>query len=111
MESKKLTISCPERWQEEWDRSCEAEYKRQIHPEFGLRAIIGRLVGYLANPNIAEVRISKDWYEHCFAFGVYLADGTLYMNGGIIFHGLPDGGYEENGSVQLDRNYGWSTHT
>lgn len=111
MENKKFIISCPERWQEEWDRSCEAEYQLQIHPANGLRAIVGRLFGYLANPNIAEVHISSDWYDHCFAFGVYRADGTFYMNGGIIFHGLPESGYEENGSVSMDRCYGWSTHT
>lgn len=111
MESKKLIISCPERWQEEWDRSCEAEYHHQINRESSLRAIIGRLAGYLASPNIAEVRISTDFEKHSFSFGVYREDGSLYMNGGIIFHGLPETGYMQNGSVEIDPHFGWATHT
>lgn len=45
-----------------------------------------------------------------FSFGEYI-NGQCRMNGGIIFHGWPETGYEENGSVQLDPRYGWSSHT
>lgn len=108
---KTLRILCPERWEEEWERSSNAVYDRQIAPERSLSAMLGRVAGYLGYKDITEVRIGSDFCKHCFTFGAYHEDGSLWMNGGIIFHGLPETGYEENGSVEMSRNYGWSTHT
>lgn len=108
---KKLTILCPERWEEEWERSCNAVLDFQIKPENSLRAVIEKMGSYLGHKDIVEVRIGSDCYKHCFSFGVYRKDGSLYMNGGIIFHGLPTSGYQQNGSVEISCRYGWSTHT
>lgn len=46
--------------------------------------------------------------------GFYFEDiykGIVRYNGGLVFHGWPDTGYMQNGSVQLDPCYGWSKHT
>lgn len=45
-----------------------------------------------------------------FSFGKFI-NGECQLFGGIIFHGWPETGYQTNGSVQLIRHYGWSTHT
>lgn len=38
-------------------------------------------------------------------------NGRIGLVGGIIFHGWPETGYKENGSVQLSPCYGWPIHT
>jgi hypothetical protein len=58
-----------------------------------------------------EHHIYPDWAKRSFAFGRYREDGTLALNGGIIYHGSPNEGYQEGGSVQIEPSYGWQTHT
>lgn len=58
-----------------------------------------------------QVEIGMDWDDKCFSFAVRRADGSYGICGGIIFHGAPDLGYLENGSVQLSPSYGWQIHT
>ncbi len=55
--------------------------------------------------------IGSEYGEHCLSFGEHRADGRQGLCGGIIFHGFPETGYKQNGSVQLTAGYGWSTHT
>ena len=43
-------------------------------------------------------------------FGEYV-NGQLRLNGGIIFLGWPETGYQVNNSVQLCPSYGWQMHT
>lgn len=53
------------------------------------------------------------WYDakyNEFSFSK-ICNGKVEMNGGIIFHGTPETGYMQNGSVQLCPSYGWSSHT
>ena len=33
------------------------------------------------------------------------------IHGGIIYHGNPQDGYNDGGSIQLTPSYGWSSHT
>ena len=40
-----------------------------------------------------------------------ITDCRQGLTGGIIFHGWPETGYQENDSVQLCPSYGWSVHT
>lgn len=54
--------------------------------------------------------VSRDFTEHSFLFcEEYL--GRCLLGGGIIFHGFPETGYKQNGSVLLEPKYGWSIHT
>lgn len=38
-------------------------------------------------------------------------NGQEGLVGGIVFHGWPETGYQENYAVQLSPSYGWSRHT
>lgn len=55
-----------------------------------------------------EVSYNSAWNE--FTFCEY-TNGKPGLVGGIIFHGWPETGYKTNGSVQIDPQYGWSSHT
>lgn len=70
-----------------------------------------RLLSYLTWNNADKVQLAGDWDEHCFNFAVLRADGSIMLNGGVIFHGFPESGYKQNGSVQIDPSYGWHIHT
>lgn len=70
-----------------------------------------RLLSYLTWNNADKVRLTRDWGEYCFNFAVLRADGSVMLNGGVIFHGFPESGYKQNGSVQIDQSYGWQIHT
>ena len=43
------------------------------------------------------------WTEHY--------EGEDHIIGHIVFHGWPETGYQQNGSVQIDPRYGWASHT
>lgn len=83
----------------------------QQHDDKTLQNCICRLVSYSMWNTCDHVDLFADYGEYCFYFAVKHIDGTLSMNGGIIFHGWPEEGYRENGSVQLTPQYGWSIHT
>ena len=57
-----------------------------------------------------EMMISSDFSHRSFLFAD-VVNGKVVMNGGIIFHGYPEEGYMQNGSVQLTPSYGWQIHT
>lgn len=106
-----IEISCPERWREEWNRSQYALAERKITKQQSLEHVAARLMGFLCWVGADKVVVSPDFCAHCFLFKVYSEDDSCIMNGGIIFHGLPDTGYQQNGSVQLTPSYGWQIHT
>lgn len=61
-----------------------------------------------------HVEIYNDFAPNSFIFReVYDASTNrrVGMVGGIIFHGFPDTGYQENFSVMLSHQYGWHMHT
>jgi hypothetical protein len=58
-----------------------------------------------------ETQIATDWAKHSFYFVRKDSKGAFCGNGGIIFHGSPNEGYLQGGSVQLEPSYGWQIHT
>lgn len=61
-----------------------------------------------ATDQYIEVNYNPGYNE--FVFSEH-TNGKVGLVGGIVFHGWPEIGYSENGSVQLSPRYGWSTHT
>lgn len=106
-----IEIKCPERWNKEWKISCEAVRDGVITRSRSLYHAAERCFNWLSFEGIDRVVIGSDIYEHSFSFAIYRTDGSLYMNGGIIFHGLSTTGYQQNGSVSTDPKYGWEIHT
>lgn len=60
---------------------------------------------------LSEIYIGLDFDARSFTFAEHRSNGDIGICGGIIFHGTPKGGYQENGSVQLSLCYGWQIHT
>lgn len=58
-----------------------------------------------------EIYIGTDFEEKSFTFSLRTKSGEYDICGGIIYHGCPEDGYCENGSVQLEPSYGWQIHT
>lgn len=106
-----IEIVCPERWNTEWKISREAVRDGVIKHSESLYNVAERCFNWLSLDDIDRVVIGTDFCKHCFSFAIYRIDGSLYMNGGIIFHGLPATGYQENGSVSANPSYGWQIHT
>ena len=99
-----FTIKCMEKFK----KAVEAAYE---HRDTTFEKCIFRLVTFSTWNNAAEVRLCSDFGEHCFYFVVLDVEGRTMMNGGVIFHGFPESGYKQNGSVQIDPSYGWQIHT
>ena len=57
-----------------------------------------------------EMVISGDFSHRSFQFAD-VVNGKVVMNGGIIFHGYPEEGYMQNGSVQRAAWCGGERHT
>lgn len=97
----------------------EALYKEfnkyEQHPYDSFRNCIFRILQWELNSKLQndgnEYYIGSEFGEYCLSFGEHRVDGLHGLCGGIIFHGFPETGYKENGSVQLEGSYGWSTHT
>lgn len=85
------------------------------HPYNSFQDCIIRILSFELNSQAQDENnyyvIGSEYGEHCLSFGEHRADGRAGLCGGIIFHGFPETGYKQNGSVQLDASYGWSTHT
>lgn len=107
-----LVITCPEKWQKAWKVSKEAQRDGVIKYEQSLQYMAEKCVNWMSQHlDITKCVISSDFCEHSFCFALYREDGSLWMNGGLIFHGFPESGYKTNGSVQLSGSYGWASHT
>lgn len=61
-----------------------------------------------ATDQYIEVTYSQTYNEFVFR---EFTNGKQGLVGCIVFHGWPENGYQENYSVQLEKRYGWSTHT
>lgn len=57
-----------------------------------------------------KVVLSYDPEARRFIFRFYV-HGEERLYGKIVFHGWPETGYMQNGSVQIDPQYGWHSHT
>jgi len=107
----RIEIFPEQKWRAAWEKSEEALRDGQIKYEQSLQYMLVKMMNFARWENVDEVRICADFGEHCFGFGIIRKDGTMSLNGGIIFHGLPDEGYKTNGSVEISPEYGWATHT
>lgn len=99
-----IKIHCKEKW-------CAAMRAAREHYDKTFSECVMRLMGFYAWEDVAEVNVYSDFGEHCFYFTVKRENGSVSMNGGMIFHGFPGEGYKQNGSVQLSPAYGWQIHT
>ena len=81
------------------------------HNDKTLQSCLYRLMSFYCWEGVEKVVLYKDWCEHSFTFTAYNEDGTVAINGGLIFHGFPDSGYRESGSVCIEPTYGWQIHT
>ena len=58
------------------------------------------------------VTLGPDFAPYSFTFSLMNGNGTLFMAGGLIYHGpLLDGSRPETFSVQLVSTDGWAMHT
>ncbi len=100
-----LEIRCKEYLRNAFDLAYE-------HNDKTLERCVMRLVKYSIQPWCERVMLRKDSFgDNCFYFECYDENGNCGLNGGIIFHGFPESGYRQNGSVQIDPSYGWQIHT
>lgn len=100
----KINIHCKEKWFK------AMELSRENHDETFSKCFM-RLLSCCNWWNVSELNIGSDFCEHSFTFSICREDGSVSLNGGMIFHGFPKDGYRENGSVQIEPEYGWSIHT
>lgn len=99
-----LNIHCKEKW-------CKAMEASREHYDKTFQDCVMRLMNIFAWGTTKSVEIYSSFDEHCFYFEAIREDGSVSLAGGMIFHGFPDEGYKQNGSVQLTPSYGWSIHT
>lgn len=99
-----IKIYCRAKW-------IKARDAARVHNDKTLDSCILRLMSFLEWNNSDMIAIDSDFGEHTFAFAVIREDGSVSMNGGIVFHGFPEDGYMENGSTMIEPDYGWHIHT
>ena len=93
----------------------------QSHFSGSFQDCVMRILTYEANSIInheqypecspSEYCLSGDFAPYSMTFSERREDGRCGLCGGIIFHGDPETGYQENGSVSLSPSYGWQIHT
>lgn len=97
----RVQINCLEQFQQTW------QFAEQNNMTDSLIDCFWRLSNW-NNPVI----VMSDYGKHCFTFReTRIDDPTLAIFGGIVFHGTPETGYQENGSCCITPTYGWSIHT
>lgn len=80
------------------------------HNDDSLLKCMKRFHNYRQQAKDHKVSIWYDERYNEFSFAV-MVNGECQMNGGIIFHGWPESGYQQSNSVQLSPQYGWASHT
>lgn len=85
-------------------RECEA------HNDNSLIEIFRRFHNYRRVAKDQYIQISYNPRYNKFTFCEY-TNGKKGLVGGIVFHGWPESGYQENYSKQLIPFYGWQSHT
>lgn len=85
-------------------RECEA------HNDNSLIEIFRRFHNYRRVAKDQYIQISYNPGYNEFTFCEY-TNGKKGLVGGIIFHGWPETGYQQNYAMQLTPSYGWSSHT
>ena len=82
----------------------------KAHNDTSLPTVLRRFHSYrkAAKNHYVSVLYNPDYNEFAFS---EIVNGQRRLVGGIIFHGWPETGYQENYSVQLTPSYGWHMHT
>lgn len=100
-----LVIQCEEKW-------FNAQEEARNHYDNSLDKCVVNLMSWMhPQSQVKTIRVFADHGLHTFGFVEEREDGTQGVKGGIVFHGFPDEGYIQNGSVQLSPTYGWQIHT
>ena len=94
-----MQIKCEERYKE------ALEYAKKTGDKT-LQECLDRLKRYETNMN-AEAHLMRDLSKLSLYFELYDKGGNLVLNGGIVYHGVPDESY----SITLDPTKGWQMHT
>ena len=75
-----------------------------------LKECVWSIMSWLHGKTVA-IEISADFGDRNFFFSEIMEDGSCGICGGIIFHGFPNEGFQQNGSVMVVPSYGWHIHT
>lgn len=94
-----MQIKCEEHYQE------VLAYAKKTSDKT-LQECLDRLKRYETNMN-AEAHLMRDRSPLSFYFELYNQAGQRVMNGGIVYHGIPDRSY----SYTMDPTKGWQMHT
>lgn len=93
---------------------CKQEYYDEVMQfaksinDASLQKCLDRLKEWEKNPNRpCEIEIYYDFAPYSFGFTERYPDGKIGINGGVLYHGLPD----ESFAVQLTPFKGWQIHT
>jgi len=90
------------------------ERMREICERFSssqVAQLTGRIRSLLQNEKASRLYLSYDWAAYSFAFSLTDQNDNRLLNGGLIWHGDEQVGYQPGRSVQVDPQYGWSIHT
>lgn len=114
-EAKKMISELSDTLENLHDQLCH------IQPFGSFRDCVWRIMMYEVTSTIrheeypecpaSEYHLRGDFTEYGMTFSEHVEDGRCGLCGGIIFHGDPETGYQENGSVSLSPSYGWQIHT
>lgn len=80
------------------------------HGDDSLLSIFKRFKQRRAVAEDHKIIIGYNPYANEFSYKEYY-NGDTRLVGGIVFHGWPETGYQQNGSVQLVPQYGWASHS
>lgn len=94
-----MKILCDERYREAVDYA-------EKNNDRTLQNCLERLKSWEKYMN-AEAHLMRDRSKLSFYFEMYDKAGNRVMNGGIVYHGIPDESY----SFTMDPTKGWKLHT
>lgn len=57
------------------------------------------------------IRFRFDRRDKIFYFGEFGRNDGCGVRGAVVYHGSEGEGYSQNGSVQIEPNFGWASHT
>lgn len=106
-ENRKVEVrfkNCPPSILKKLVRECEE------HGDASLLSALRRFQHYRRVSDRHTVVVTYHPSYNDFTFCEYIG-GEPRINGGIVFHGWPETGYEYNDAYQLTPTYGWSVHT
>lgn len=99
----RLNVRSPQRFLE-----CVMHAKKTNDPSF-FEKIAGWIrIGY-GSPT--TLHLGWDYDKLSMQFFMEYEKFNNGIHGGIIYHGNPQDGYNDGGSIQLTPSYGWSSHT